>query len=723
MKLLSGILSKNNSSHNSRSNNTSVTGSLNSNTQSSSSSGSNYSCISGSISSNTSSSCSVLSSVASLSSSSISKTRKEQQLSSSAEYCNTSILIQSPPLSARKTSNKSQPQSNNITATTLSPTPSQSCSFSSPKKQSNNSSNKEPKDNHPPTVNQSTSINTPERSDPHHQRQASEDFLNSLSFALPQIEYEEVMKQVQQRTVMMSNQNDNITAENIDVMSSDGYDFEYYNKEEEEKKLKKKQLAASSSKKKAESKPQPSSTPSTPASNSFKSPIKSSTQPTISQTPTKSSSSSVKSKPITPAVNQSTEALTTLSTSKSRLSLKPSTIRNKIKQKDSPKQQKTSQSKSKPIISEPPKVNPNRKERKNSEKSTTSSKSGNSSIVNNAPKVKDEDVIAVIVDDDDEDMNDLEHDLSSAHELHSTEMVDEDEEEDDVDEESCNTMTSPRTPCSKKRKAFEEFEDSLASSKKKKEDSIILDSVIKKVMDISIPDTPAMEEDSPSCDSSLSISPSLSYNSQSTCGEHSEYCISPLDSIAFDAKLYSSQSNVDIKEVNQKITTLTKVIEQRNAQILQRDEYIANLSKENKEMKKFKSMIHKLDDVGFVFYMKASELVCEGLMARDLDTKESQEIIHDSLQKGIRYMRASAEFGNVDAMFEYAELILRYSKSKKHEAKEFLQKASEKGHKKAGVFLKSLEMKEETQRYEKSVEHDHLLLYGQETTKTKSKRK
>lgn len=567
----------------------------------------------------------------------------------------------------------------------------------------------------------------------------SEEFLNSLSFAFPQIEYEEVMKKIQQQQQQqqqVSQRNhatapkpegaddNNITAENIDA-TSEGYDFEYVNKEEEAKRNKKNaksSKSSSSSSQKRTAEPSNSSTINYEKNNntSTKTPLK---QKVSSDTPSSKSKNSKNSGGnAVSTLEQGSFALSSepvsVIPSKSRISLRPSTSSRQVGKKN--------KSLLRSSVS------------KSFSNFVSKSSTGNSS----------DQVISVVMDssptfneqgtdsEDDDDGDDKDHCHTSKSSSRQDIMMNitamnchhHDDSEEDA-EHGQDSISSPTTP-NKKRKANADFTDSPASSKKKKEDSL-MDSVIKKVMEFSIPNTPPhLEEESPAQSTALTISPSLSYNSDSTCGEQVlDVCsTSPHDDTSYDTNLLSSVSDsstkgIDIKEVNQRISSLVTVIEKRNEQIAQRDALIMQLSKENKDLKKFKNMIEKLEDVGVVFYMKASELCCNGLMARDDKSKDSMEVVASSVQQGMRYMRASAEFGNVDAMFEYAELMLRYSKNKKSEAKEYLKKASDLGHKKAAVFLKSLENKEEQIKYEKSIEHDHLFLYGNETKNNQSKKR
>ncbi|KAG2383433.1 hypothetical protein C9374_004104 [Naegleria lovaniensis] len=767
MKLLGGILSKSSSSSTASSTTNSA-----SNPSSSSSSSNNLTLSSNSFTSSgtLNQSVSSLGTNSSISTTAIQRSRKEQLLLASGEFCNhsssssssvpTSVFSSttlsssgsynlssstetSQSSSKKKASKKAKQQQKslqqhtpqpqiqaNTTTAALnlsssqnnnnfsSPIPTQSSSFT-PKKQTNNKDCYQQQQSlTSPLV--STSIST-SNTNRDLAQQNSEDFLNSLSFAFPQIEYEEVMKKIQQQqqqqqqmqrnvtTKTESAEDNNITAENIDA-TSDGYDFEYVNREEEEKCNKKNaksssKCSSSKSNTAAITKHAVPSKSSAVNEKNLKTPLK---QKVADHSNSQSSKSKNKqSSSDTVEAPSSSEPPGSVTPSKSRISLKPSTSSRQLAKKN---KSLLRNSVSKSLSNFGPKT------------SNNASDQVISVVMDSSP--------TYTQDDDSDDDNGPTSNQTTKQDANITAMNCHHDDDSDEEMENSEDISTPTTP-NKKRKANASFSDSPASSKKKK-DSLMMDSVIKKVMEFSIPNTPQLEEESPAQSTALTISPSLSYNSDSTCGEQVGLDIcstSPLDTLTYEGNLFSTVSGassckgIDIKEVNQRISSLITVIEKRNEQIAQRDALILQLSKENKDLKKFKNMIEKLEDVGVVFYMKASELCCNGLMARDDKSKDSMEVVASSVQQGMRYMRASAEFGNVDAMFEYAELLLRYSKNRKNEAKEYLKRASELGHKKAGVFLKSLENKEEKVRYEKSVEHDHLFLYGNDPKNNHSKKR
>jgi hypothetical protein len=104
-------------------------------------------------------------------------------------------------------------------------------------------------------------------------------------------------------------------------------------------------------------------------------------------------------------------------------------------------------------------------------------------------------------------------------------------------------------------------------------------------------------------------------------------------------------------------------------------------------LRKYKRTMDRLEGLPDVLYTKSLELLCDGWMCKKTDLEQSKK----EVKLGLRYLKASADLGCIQAQLDYAEMLVKHSNDKRNkEAITYLQMATENGSKKAKIILSKL---------------------------------
>jgi hypothetical protein len=108
---------------------------------------------------------------------------------------------------------------------------------------------------------------------------------------------------------------------------------------------------------------------------------------------------------------------------------------------------------------------------------------------------------------------------------------------------------------------------------------------------------------------------------------------------------------------------------------------------EYEALKKYKRTMDRLEGLPDVLYTKSVELLCDGWMSKKTSAEKSKK----EVRLGMRYLKASADIGSVQAQLDYAEMLVKHSNDKRNkEAIMYLQMATENGSSKAKIILSKL---------------------------------
>jgi hypothetical protein len=125
------------------------------------------------------------------------------------------------------------------------------------------------------------------------------------------------------------------------------------------------------------------------------------------------------------------------------------------------------------------------------------------------------------------------------------------------------------------------------------------------------------------------------------------------------------------------------LIEQMREELKQQKVQIEQQQNELYDLKIFRRNILALATLPQELYKRGVELMYDGWL--------DEEPNHSALQQGLKYLRAGADLGDINAQFEYGETLLRHCKGKKdEEGMKYVRLAYSNGNAKAGIFLNKM---------------------------------